>query len=159
MPYTPHGGLLVPYPEEMANAARPKPPSWVPVVIFTFFFGAFGAISAARRAAAARRTRNDRHPYWIAFGATMAVGLMASAIVVAFFTPVYLDMREEAATKALESNVLTTTKGKSASCRPIGKRAATDGLRPYRCTVILANGRTSTMQIKADKNGDPKTAA
>jgi hypothetical protein len=84
---------MVPYPEEMFNASRPKPPSWIPVVLWTFFFGPLGAISAARRAGKARRGRNDRHPYWIAFGATMGAGLAAWAIAVAVWVPVYLNFR------------------------------------------------------------------
>jgi hypothetical protein len=154
MPYTPHGGLLVPFPEEMANAARPKPPSWVPVVIFTFLFGALGAISAKRRAAAARRTRNDRHPYWIAFGATMAVGLVTWAFAaIAVMVPIYLNAREEAVTKTLEGNVINAGKGvSSADCEPVGKRAV-DGLRAYRCTVTLTSGRSGTLQVIADADG------
>nr|WP_296067673.1 hypothetical protein [uncultured Actinoplanes sp.] len=82
-PYRPYGGLMVPFPEEMINAARPEPPSWVPVVLFTFFFGLFGAVSAGRRAARARLTRNERHPYWIAFGVTLGVSLVLQAVLVA----------------------------------------------------------------------------
>jgi hypothetical protein len=82
-PYRPYGGLMVPFPEEMINASRPKPPSWVPVVLFTFFFGLFGAISAVRRANQARLTRNERHPYWIAFGVTLAVSLILQAVLLA----------------------------------------------------------------------------
>lgn len=165
MPYTPHGGLLVPYPEEMANAARPKPPSWVPVVIFTLLLGVLtpligllGAISAARRAARARRTRNDRHPYWIAFVATMAVSIMTWAIVLAILTPVYLNFREETTTKAVASNVVNAAKGaKAATCQPRGSRNA-DGLRTYRCTVKLTSGKSRTMQVKADERGNLQPA-
>lgn len=151
--WIPHGQLMVPYPEEMANAGRPTPPSWVPVVIWTFFFGAFGAISASRRADAARRTRNDRHPYWIAFGATMGAGMVAWGLAVAFAVPTYLAMREEAVTKAVESGL--TASGErvaSTSCEPAGARAA-DGLRAYDCTVRLADGRTGQVRVTADSEG------
>jgi hypothetical protein len=80
-PYIPYGRLMVPYPEEMFNAARPRPPSWIPVVVLTLLFGAFGAISAAKRAGAARTTLNQRPPYWIAFGVTMVAGSTIWAVV------------------------------------------------------------------------------
>jgi hypothetical protein len=144
---------MVPYPEEMVNAARPTPPSWVPVVIWTFLFGALGAISAARRADAARRTRNDRHPYWIAFGATMGAGLAIWGIAAAMLVPAYLAMREEAVTKAVQSGLTEAGDGvASTSCRPAGDRAA-DGLRAYACTVHLTNGRTGQVRVKADADG------
>jgi hypothetical protein len=144
---------MVPYPEEMFNASRPKPPSWIPVVIWTFFFGPLGAISAARRAAKARRGRNDRHPYWIAFGATMGAGLAAWAIAAAFWVPVYLDFREDVVTKAVESSMTEAGEGVTATaCRPTGDRAA-DGLRGYDCKVSLANGRTGDVRVQADADG------
>ena len=67
-PPTLHGRLLVAYPEEMARAGRAQPPSWLPVVFWTLLLGVPGLVSAVRRAGAARRGRNERHPYWIAFG-------------------------------------------------------------------------------------------
>ena len=72
-PYTEHGQLLVPFPEEMHNAARPRPPSWWPMVVWTFFFGILGSVSAKRRADQARRGRNSVAPYWVAWGVTVAV--------------------------------------------------------------------------------------
>jgi hypothetical protein len=160
IPHTPHGGLLVPYPEEMANAARPKPPSWVPVVIFTLLFGVLGSISAKRRATVARRTRNDQHPYWIAFGATMAVGLVAWVVAaLGFLVPVYLDFREGVVTKVVEGNVVSADKRvSSAACVPVGDRTA-DGLRTYRCTITLTSGRSGTTQVQADEAGQLQAAA
>ena len=73
--------------------------------------------------------------------------------------PVYLNFREEAATKALTSNVLGTTKGgKSATCRPVGERGV-DGLRTYRCTVTLTTGKSRTTQVSADEDGNLQPAA
>ena len=153
VPYTPHGRLMVPYPEEMFNASRPQPPSWVPVVLFTFFFGAFGAISAARRAAEARSGRNDRHPYWIAFGATMAAGLAAWSVAAAIWVPVYLDVRENAVTKTVESSMTATGNGVTATeCEPTGDRAA-GGRRTYLCQVSLSDGRTGEIRVTADAEG------
>jgi hypothetical protein len=72
-PHTSHGRLLVRFPEEMARAARPTAPSWAPVVFWTLLLGLPGLISAARRGAEARRGGNERYPYWLAFGAVLAV--------------------------------------------------------------------------------------
>jgi NhaP-type Na+/H+ or K+/H+ antiporter len=100
-----HGQLLVPYPEEMFNAARPRPPSWFPVVLFTFFFGPLGAISAARRASRAQKGHNDRHPYWIAFGVTWVAGVVLSAILmVSVGIPAYLAVLHQAEAKAAQEH-------------------------------------------------------
>jgi hypothetical protein len=79
-PWTPPGRLLVAYPEEMDPTARPEPPSWLPVVLWTVLGGLPGVISATRRAREARRGRHEGYPYWIAFGAT---GLTLVALTVA----------------------------------------------------------------------------
>lgn len=81
-----HGRLLVPYPEEMALANRPKPPSWVPVVIWTLVFFPFGFRSARRRARTALIGQNDRHPYWIAFGVALAVGAVLALVLTVSLT-------------------------------------------------------------------------
>jgi hypothetical protein len=42
--YTPHGQLMVPYPELMHSAGRPDPPSWVPVAAVSVLLSVLGAI-------------------------------------------------------------------------------------------------------------------
>ena len=150
-----HGRLMVPYPEEMFHADRPVPPSWIPVVLLTFFLWPFGLVSAARRAAKARQGRNDRHPYWIAFGATTAAGAVLLGAAVAIGVPLLLAARENAATSALESNLVhdgQISSASSATCRPVGARGDED-LRDYSCTVTLTNGRSGTIAVTADRNG------
>jgi hypothetical protein len=71
-PAAAHPRLFVRYPEEMARAARPQAPGWLPVVFWTLLFGLPGAVSAVRRGAEARRGGNERYPYWIAFGTVLA---------------------------------------------------------------------------------------
>ena len=127
-PYTEHGAVLVPYPEEMHNAARAEPPAWWPVVVWTFFFGIFGLISASRRATQARRGRNSPAPYWVAWGVTVAVlsvlGVMAAAVCV----PAYLAYREDVITKVVQENILTDGRlqasahvtAATANCDPVG---------------------------------------
>jgi hypothetical protein len=161
-PYTQHGQLMVAYPELMHDASRPAAPSWIPVVLFTFFFGPFGAISAARRAARAKRTRNDRYPYWVAFAATWVAGSVLGGVVATAMMPVYLErLREPAVTSALQSNLvhdghLKTPKGtavQTAKCTPTAARGA-DGLRAYTCSVTLTDGHTGTFKILADSDGN-----
>jgi len=43
-PYQQHGQLLVPFPEEMHNASRPKPPPWWPVLAWTAFSSISGLV-------------------------------------------------------------------------------------------------------------------
>jgi hypothetical protein len=135
-PYTQHGRLMVAHPELMNRAARPKPPSWIPVVPATFFLGVagaagffvlgvrtvgaagiligfaggalglLGAASAARRAGKARRTGNARYPYWVAFAATCVLGPIVAGLAVAGTVPVYLHFRQSATTKSLQSNLV-----------------------------------------------------
>ncbi|HEY0002947.1 MAG TPA: hypothetical protein VGB74_21005 [Actinoplanes sp.] len=145
-----HGQLMVPYPEKMRNAVGPKPPPWYPVVLFTFFFGPLGAISAARRAG---RVRNGRQPYWIAFGATMAVWVALLLICAALTVPVLLAVREQALTKVVQENAAAKTGIASATCEPVGARAA-DGRRAYQCALRLDDGRTGTARVTADAEGN-----
>ncbi|WP_250036167.1 hypothetical protein [Paractinoplanes maris] len=79
-PHTPHGRLLVRFPEEMARAARPQAPSWAPVVFWTLLFGVPGLVSAVRRGGEAHRGGHESYPYWIAFGTVL------TAAVVVFLT-------------------------------------------------------------------------
>jgi len=51
------------------------PPTVMPVVVWTLFFGLFGVISAALRGDKARRLGADQSPYWIAWGVTCFVGI------------------------------------------------------------------------------------
>lgn len=160
VPYTPHGQLIVPFPEEMLNASRAKPPAWWPVIAWTFFFGIFGVVSAARRAAMARRGRNSPAPYWVAWGATAAVLTVTGAIVAAVGVPAALQYREDTLTRTVQANLvrdgeLAKTAGLTATaadCRPVGLRDS-DGMRTYECLVQLEDGRSGSMTVTADADG------
>jgi hypothetical protein len=159
-PPTEHGRLLVPFPEEMHTAPRAEPPAWWPVIIWTFFFGVFGVVSAGRRANQARRGRNSAAPYWVAFGATLAVMGVLGAITWAVAVPAYLATRENVITKTVQEQIRTDgqlekalhTTAATANCDPISDR--TDGERLYSCVVSLADGRTGTLTVKGDEDGD-----
>ncbi len=74
---TTNGRLFVRFPEEMAKAARPSAPSWLPVVFWTLLLGVPGVISAVRRGTEAHRGGNERYPYWLAFGTVLAAAVVA----------------------------------------------------------------------------------
>ena len=80
--YGPAGGGMPGYLQPYGPGGGPigKGPGVGPVVGFTFFFGAFGAISAARRAERARAVGDSTGKYWIAFGATLAGCWVVGAI-------------------------------------------------------------------------------
>jgi hypothetical protein len=160
-PFPEYGELLVPYPEEMANAARPQPPSWWPVVVWTFFFGLLGAVSAGRRAARARRGRNSAAPYWVAWAVTVAAVSVLSGLVVAVGVPAYLAYRENVITEALQSRLQADGQlqaaahaaATSVTCEPLGPRDRA-GMRPYDCLFALDDGRSGTLSLTADSDGN-----
>ena len=164
-PYTEHGQLLVPYPEELANASRAQAPPWWPVVLWTMFFGIFGTISAARRAEQARRGRNSPVPYWIAFGVTMVLGAALSAAAWVVAVPVLQDRYESGVTRLVEEQIRTDADlpralGSDATavvCVPTGDRV--DGERMYSCTLTLADGRSATLSVTSDTDGNWGTKA
>jgi len=160
-PWTEHGQLLVPYPEEMHNAARPTPPAWWPILPLTFFFGVLGLISVGRRANMARRGRNSVAPYWIAWGLTLFVGFFVWFAVGAVGVPAYQNIRQTAATGTVQENIvgdgqLTSTAGVTATaakCSVVGKVAGEDGTTLYDCLLTLDGGRTGELSVKADGDG------
>jgi hypothetical protein len=160
VPYTPHGQLMVAHPELVHGAGRPAPPSSLPTAVLTILFGPLGAISAARRAKKARRQGNPRSPYWLTFGVTLGVYTLLMAVAVSAAIPLFLTYQENAATAAVESNVVNggkirTSAGvtvKSATCSPTSVRAAS-GLRPYTCRVTLSSGVTGTLHVTANRGG------
>ena len=161
-----YGQLLVPYPEEMINAARPKPPSWVPVVIYTFFFGMLALISVTGRARQARRGRNSVAPYWVAWGLTTVLGFFAWVAVGAVATPLYLQYREGAVTESVQSAIvrdgalqrIAGVTATAATCTPKADRGV-DGLRAYDCALTLDDGRKGTLLVTADSSGNWRATA
>ncbi len=56
----------MPYPEEMVDAARPEPPSWWPVVGWTFFLGVPGGGVGAPAGRPGVPDPTSPAPYWVA---------------------------------------------------------------------------------------------
>ncbi|MEV6487536.1 hypothetical protein AB0M20_02685 [Actinoplanes sp. NPDC051633] len=159
-PYTQHGQLLVPFPEEMQAASRPTPPAWWPVVLWTFFFGILALVTVVKRADMARRGRNSVGPYWIAWGVTMAIGSMLAAVFVAAGIPALQAANENSITRQVQENIVTDgklagaaqVKATTANCDPVGERDAS-GIRRYDCVLALDDGRTGTLAVTADSDG------
>jgi hypothetical protein len=160
-PHTVHGQLLVPYPEEMHNAGRARPPAVWPVVVFTLLFGVFGAITTSRRAAQARRVRNSTTPYWVAFLITLvAGGYLSFMVTTAAVLPAIDNIRESAAVDAVQQNLVgdgrlqktAGTTATSATCTALDVRRS-DGRRDYSCLLTLDDGRTGTIGVTADRAG------
>jgi hypothetical protein len=156
-----YGQLLVPYPEEMRNAARPIPPSWWPIAALTLLLPILGLVSTIRRGTQARRGRNSQAPYWITFAVSWFVTGLVWGGIFLVGTPLYVNHVEAGATKAVQQNIvkdgqlkaksrLTAT---SASCDPTGARAD-DGQRLYTCLLKLDDGRTGTIDVTADTDGN-----
>ncbi|MEU4427270.1 hypothetical protein AB0F81_42155 [Actinoplanes sp. NPDC024001] len=161
-PENKHGQLLVRFPEEVHAAARPEAPSWRPVVVLTFFFGLVGAVSAMRRAGKARRYGRNRAPYWLAFAGTYVFALAFwTVLAVNVALPAYLNYREGAVTKNLQSVILDDGRVEKALlaevsgavCAPEADRGA-DGLRPYLCTFDLTEGGKTSLHVRADERGN-----
>ncbi|GAA3342851.1 hypothetical protein GCM10020358_39350 [Amorphoplanes nipponensis] len=159
-PALPHGGLLVPYPDEMQHASRAQAPAVWPVAVFTLLFGILGAVSAKRRAAQARRGRNSAAPYWIAFLASAVAGAFCWFVVAAVLVgPVLTGIQENQRLEAVQRNVvgdgqlrdahITAT---AAQCRAVTERNP-DGMRDYMCRLTLADGHTATLALTADESG------
>jgi hypothetical protein len=68
-PFAQHGQLIVPFPEEMHNAARPESPSWWPVAAWTAFFSFLGMVSGLAA---------------LAFGLTSALGIVFGVLAIGF---------------------------------------------------------------------------
>jgi hypothetical protein len=165
-PMREHGGLLVPYPDEMQNAARMEPPAVWPVALLTFLFGVFGIVSASRRAGQARRGRNSVTPYWVTFVITLVVaGFVWTVFAATVAVPVYTGYREGAVLDVVERNVVGDGQLKqahitatAAQCRAVSDRGP-DGMRDYLCTLTLDDGHTASLSLTADRDGTWKSRA
>ena len=159
-PLPQHGQLLVPYPEEMHNQARPKPPAVWPVALLTFLFLIPGIVSAARRATRARRSRSSSAPYWITFGVSVVASWFVWSVAVAAAVPAYAAAYERVVTDRVESGIVhdgqlaksTGVTVRAAACDPSGPRAA-DGRRQYECLLTLTNTGTGSLTVIADREG------
>jgi hypothetical protein len=159
-PLPPHGGLLVPYPEEMDSAGRAKPPALWPIAPLTFLLWIPGIVSTARRAGQARRGRNSVGPYWITFVVSSAASTLLWLMIFAISVPVAIASYEGRVTDRVEHNLVhdgqlaasshvTVT---SAKCEPTGPRAA-DQTRSYACLLTLDGGTTGALSVRADTSG------
>jgi hypothetical protein len=138
--------------------ARSEAPAVWPVVLFTLLMIIPGAVSAQRRARQAEEAGRSVRPYYLAFGLVAVVSFLIGLIPTSF---VYVEVRESALTKLVQSNIvsdgklrastgLTVTKAK---CAPTAARAE-NGRRPYVCEVNVSDGRYGTLNVVADGDGN-----
>lgn len=132
-----------------------KPPSAWPVAVFTLIFGIFGGISAGRRANRARAMGVGGARYWGTFAAVLAGNLLLIGLLVVVLVPVFLNVRETALTKDLESRIVSdsatdsaTPAVKSADCTPVTRNS--DGTRSYTCLIGFVDGRSQSFNIIVD---------
>ncbi|WP_433376811.1 hypothetical protein ACQPZX_08550 [Actinoplanes sp. CA-142083] len=151
-----YGGLMVPHPELIHVVGRPKP-SWKPVAAWTFFFGIFGIISAARRADKAKRVGQDQGPYWIAFGVTLVVAGLFWTIVPKVLLTAYIDHRRGAVAKSIEGELMNRPAAKgahitAADCKPLDATRH-GGDNAYSCHVTLSSGSRGTVTVRLNSDG------
>jgi hypothetical protein len=160
-PMPEYGGLLVPYPDEMRHAPQAQAPAVWPVVVFTFLFLYLGALSAGRRARLARSGRNSASPYWLTFLITLVVANMFWLAVTVFVgVPFVNGVREGIRLEAVERNVVQDGQLKqaritatAARCHAVSERDSA-GMRDYLCQLTLADGRSASLSLTADPDGN-----
>ena len=159
-PYPEHGGLIVAHPEEFGRVRADSPAVW-PVVVFTLLFSFFGMLSARRRARQASRAGAQTTPYWLAFWVTWAAGSAVTAVLaVAVGVPALLAYREGALTKQVQSQIVndgtmtsrTGLTATNAECTLLGRLQ--NGKRAYSCAVDLSDGRSGTLNVESDDDGN-----
>jgi hypothetical protein len=125
--------------------------------------GLFGAIAAKRRAKRAKRDGNPRYPYWLAFGLTLvaasvpglyAVGVTAGIVQANVVEPRVERTVEQSLVHSGRVGVPAGVTVLSAACDPIGERSTTGGLRDYTCLIALSSGRSGSVRLKADREGN-----
>jgi hypothetical protein len=159
-PLPPHGGLLVPFPEEMHNAVRPKPPALWPIAPFTFLLLIPGIVSTVRRVATARRGRNSVAPYWITFAVSLAASAFLWSMIFTVASPMIVNYLEGRVTHKVEHNLVhdgtlartSHVTVAAAKCEPVGPRPA-DAQRAYECLLTLDDGATGTLNVQAGTDG------
>jgi hypothetical protein len=154
-----YGGLMVPHPELILATGRPKP-SWGPVAAWTFFTGLFGAIPAALRADKAKRAGHGQHPYWIAFGVTLAVSMLVWWAAANVGLRTYLHYQQEALEASVSSDLKAQPAAKGVSitgadCEALHQKGP-GGYDAYTCDVILSTGKTGAVTVLADSHGAVK---
>ncbi|GGK88561.1 hypothetical protein [Mangrovihabitans endophyticus] len=156
-----HGALLVPYPEEMDQAARPLPPRWWPIIPLTLCFGVLALITVRRRAAAARRERNGVAPYWTTWCLSMVAAVGLWTLIGVFGLPALAEQREAAAVAAVQSHIVsdgqldaaTGMRAIDATCTAAGEVPGETVRYRYDCMLTLEDGRTSELSVTADRDG------
>jgi hypothetical protein len=137
------------------------PKAW-PVVIFTLFFGVFGAISAARRSRDARAFGLPVARYWQAFGGALVGGffiwMLSLGILAATLIPLFENYHDSVmviTTDRLESQLMSSSASgvtvTQADCAD--DSVAPDGTGTYRCQVTFADGVARSYEVTVNDDG------
>jgi hypothetical protein len=139
-----------------------QPPSVLPVVLFTLFFGVFGAISAVSRAGKAKAVGAPVGRYWAAFGSVIA-GWIVLSIVIGVLSAASGGAEAPSGIdhKSLETSIVNgeefkdsagnTAKAKSATCVDVD--VAEDGSGTYSCVVDFVDNRRQSFEIVMSSDG------
>jgi hypothetical protein len=152
-------------PPDPRSAPRQKPPAGWPVAVYTALFGMFGALSASKRAAKARALGASTSKYWATFAVLLILNtFVVICLVIPVFIPVYMNYRESAQTKVVESRLLTEARTAataadapeptSVECR--GDGPFVDGFRTYQCVAYFADDSAQRVTLLADLDGNWK---
>jgi len=155
------GGYPPPVPFGPAGAAAGQAPGVGPVVAFTFFFGIFGAISAARRYKRAQAAGISGRRYWIAFAITLVAAWVVGVIIVVAVAVASSAGRATVSSASLERSIVansdfttpegTAVRAESATCTPGVVDNA--GAGTYTCMINFAGNGSVNYQVTLDTDG------
>lgn len=143
------------------------PKVW-PVVVFTLFFGVFGAISAARRSRDARAFGLPVAPYWQAFGGAYVGGFLVWMVTLGglagILIPLYEGYRDSVVVMTpgrLEDQLMSSSASgvtiTGADC--VDDAVARDGAGTYRCQVTFADGVARSYEVTVKEDGTWATSS
>jgi len=155
--YPPAYPYQYPYQYPMSRGSAP---SVVPVVLFTCFFGIFGAISAYRRGKRAQAVGESGSRYWRAYIITTFAGVLVNGILVALLLAAGVGSPTVTAAGLANSivndgqfrdgagNAVTVT---DASCAEDEVNAK--GVGSYRCTIEFSDGDSQMDTVTVERTG------
>jgi hypothetical protein len=120
------------------------------VAIFTLIFGAFGAISASRRASKARLLGVSGQRYWWTFAGVLIMSSLLQLIMVGIALPVYLAAVHDAQAKAGGTTSETTSLSTAATPTRDARALEAD---------IVAHGRSEASGTATGATGGVTAAA
>ena len=150
-----------PPPMSAGPGAAGQAPGVGPVVAFTFFFGIFGAISAARRSKRAQAAGISGRKYWIAFAITLVAAWVVGVIAVVAVAVASSAGKATVSSASLERSIVansdfttpdgTAVTAEAATCTP--GMVDNDGAGSYTCVIDFAGNDSMSYQVTLDTSG------